>query len=387
MQTKPASTHASGVRVACSGHANAADAAREIRDAFADYAPQHIILFFSLKYDAQELATAIAEYFPGIPVTGCSTAGEITPSGNSDGGLVVIAFPQTRFRVFSQTIEDLSLTSVDQASRAARQLKSRLDLPSTTDACDNVFSILLVDGLLNVEEQVAAAINWALGDIQLIGGSAGDNLIFDNTVLISNGRVLRNAAILLIAQTDVPFQVFNTQNFVPTETKLVVTAADPEKRIVYELNAEPAGKEYADAIGLMASDLGPLSFASYPLVVRVGGDYYCRSIRNMNNDGSLSFFCAIDEGLVFTVARPNDILDSTRTSLESLRNSVGDLDVIIGFECILRRLDAENRQVRRDLTQIYREFGVVGFQTYGEQFNAMHLNQTLTGIAFGGARP
>jgi hypothetical protein len=26
---------------------------------------------------------------------------------------------------------------------------------------------------------------------------------------------------------------------------------------------------------------------------------------------------------------------------------------------------------------------VVGFHTYGEQFNAMHLNQTLTGIAFG----
>ena len=30
-----------------------------------------------------------------------------------------------------------------------------------------------------------------------------------------------------------------------------------------------------------------------------------------------------------------------------------------------------------------RRFGVVGFHTYGEQYNAMHLNQTLTGIAFG----
>jgi hypothetical protein len=32
---------------------------------------------------------------------------------------------------------------------------------------------------------------------------------------------------------------------------------------------------------------------------------------------------------------------------------------------------------------LYRKHGVVGFHTYGEQFNAMHLNQTLTGIAFG----
>ncbi len=35
--------------------------------------------------------------------------------------------------------------------------------------------------------------------------------------------------------------------------------------------------------------------------------------------------------------------------------------------------------------EIYRRFGVTGFHTYGEQYNAMHLNQTLTGIAFGKA--
>ncbi|MCV5374213.1 histidine kinase, partial [Escherichia coli] len=76
--------------------------------------------------------------------------------------------------------------------------------------------------------------------------------------------------------------VFKTQNFEPTGIKLVVTAADTENRIVHELNAEPAGREYAAAIGLQPDDLGPFSFASYPLVVKVGGDYYCRSIRNMN---------------------------------------------------------------------------------------------------------
>jgi hypothetical protein len=32
---------------------------------------------------------------------------------------------------------------------------------------------------------------------------------------------------------------------------------------------------------------------------------------------------------------------------------------------------------------IYKRHKIVGFHTYGEQYNAMHLNQTLTGIAFG----
>ena len=180
-----------------------------------------------------------------------------------------------------------------------------------------------------------------------------------------------------------PFRVFKTQNFVPTQIKLVVTAADTENRIVHELNAEPAAREYAAAIGLLPDDLGPFSFASYPLVVKVGGDYYCRSIRNMNPDGSLSFFCAIDEGLVFTVARPQDMLRSTATKLAEIDGQLGGIDFVLGFDCALRRLDAENRQIRRQMEDLYKRYGIVGFHTYGEQYNAMHLNQTLTGIAFG----
>jgi hypothetical protein len=222
-----------------------------------------------------------------------------------------------------------------------------------------------------------------MDDVQLVGGSAGDDLAFRETSLIHNGRIIQHAALLILVESAYPFEVFKTQNFEPTGTKLVVTAANTEKRIVYELNAEPAAQEYAAAIGLLPHDLGPFSFASYPLVVRVGGDYYCRSIRNMNQDGSLSFFCAIDEGLVFTVATPNDMVRSTLTTLQRVEKSLGRIDTVLGFDCILRRLDAENRQIRHQLSDIYRRFNVVGFHTYGEQFNAMHLNQTLTGIAFG----
>ncbi len=387
LRAKPASKHASGIRVANSDQPLAPEAVREIHAALQDCIPQHIIVFFSLRYDARDLANAFEKYFPNVGISGCSTAGESAPNNTLNQGMVVIAFPQNGFRIASQTIKNLDIASIDQASRAARQLKTQLGLPPmTTDSSDNLFGLLLVDGLSNVEEQIVASINWDFGDIQLIGGSAGDNLSFDDTVLIANGGVYKNAAILILVETDVPFQVFKTQNFDPTETKLVVTAADPEHRIVHELNTEPAAKEYANAIGLMSDDLGPFSFASYPLVVKVGGDYYCRSIRNMNEDGSLSFFCAIDEGLVFTVARPNDILQSTRETLQNIDDKLGGIDMVIGFECILRRLDAESRQVRSELAKIYREFGVVGFHTYGEQFNAMHLNQTLTGIAFG-ARP
>lgn len=247
---------------------------------------------------------------------------------------------------------------------------------------ENVFALVLADGLSNTEEALTASLHWSLDDIELIGGSAGDGLAFQNTALIHRGSLVRRGAILFVIGTSSQFRVFKTQNFEPTPIKLVVTAADTENRIVYEFNAEPAAHEYAAAIGLLPDDLGPFSFASYPLVVKVGGDYYCRSIRNMNPDGSLSFFCAIDEGLVLTVARPRDMLRSTQETLERIDSSLGGTDFVLGFDCILRRLDAESRQVRHKVEEIYQRYGVAGFHTYGEQFNAMHLNQTLTGIAF-----
>ena len=114
--------------------------------------------------------------------------------------------------------------------------------------------------------------------------------------------------------TDVPFHVFKTDNFVPTDEKLVVTASDPDHRIVYEFNARNAAEEYASAVGSAAERLTPFSFASHPAVVRVGGEYYCRSIQKTNADGSLSFFCAIDDGIVLSIAQPTTWWKSTRST-------------------------------------------------------------------------
>lgn len=379
-----ASSSSCGIRIAASARQSTEHAVSELRDQLGGERFQHIIAFFSVEHSGETLVRALGKAFPGVPVSGCTTAGEIGPAGMMQGGILLLAFPREGFRVHSELITDLSRFGVEHATEAVRRLKEKLGTASSEQIVkDNVFALVLVDGLSNTEETVVAAIHWAIGNVQLVGGSAGDGLLFQKTALIHDGRVAHNAAILMMIESDYPFEVFKTQNFEPTQIKLVVTAADAENRIVYELNAEPAAREYASAIGLLPDDLGPFSFASYPLVVKLGGDYYCRSIRNMNPDGSLSFFCAIDEGVVFTVARPQDILSSTESILQQLDAKLGGIDLVVGFDCMLRRLDAETRQIRHQLDELYRKYSVAGFHTYGEQFNAMHLNQTLTGIAFG----
>ncbi len=381
MTSLSSSAGACGIRVVASADPSLQVAIDEVCACLGGGDFQHLIVFFSALHDAVELNGLLKRAFPGVPVSGCSTAGEITPGGMIEGGLVVLAFPRHGFHVHTGLIEDAGDAGVERATDVVRRLKSGL-CAGGMPLRERVFALMLVDGLSNAEELIVAAVNWAMDDIQMIGGSAGDGLEFRSTSLLHDGRAVNRAAVLIMVETDVPFRVFKTQNFEPTPIKLVVTAADTQNRIVYELNAEPAAREYAAAIGLMPDDLGPFSFASYPLVVKVGGDYYCRSIRNMNPDGSLSFFCAIDEGLVFTVARPQDMVRSTATALADMSEALGGIDLVIGFDCILRRLDSETRQTRRQVEDLYRRYGVVGFHTYGEQFNAMHLNQTLTGIAF-----
>jgi hypothetical protein len=370
-----------GIRTAWTHQSEPELAAAELAAALAGVDYHHILAFFAVSHDATALCAQLTKAFPGIGISGCTTAGEIVPSGIVDGAILLLAFPRESFCVHAEVIEDLPTVGMERAGGIVRRLKAELRQDRAQH--QHVFAMLLIDGLSNCEETVVAALHWAIDDIQLIGGSSGDNLSFQKTALIHDGRVWPNAALLLMIETDVPFRVFKTQNFEPTAIKLVVTAADTTNRIVHELNAEPAALEYASAIGLLPNDLGPLSFASYPLVVKVGGDYYCRSIRNMNADNSLTFFCAIDEGLVFTVARPQDMVASAESTLAEVDAALGGIDLVLGFDCILRRIDAENRQIGHQLDALYRKHRLVGFHTYGEQFNAMHLNQTLTGIAFG----
>lgn len=341
-----------------------------------------ILVFFSQPYEAESLCAALSAKFPDVPVAGCSTSGEITSDGFSERSVLVVAFPEQGFHFVSSVIPEVKTLSVDRASEAVQALRARLDKPDGAHY-DNLFAISLIDGLSRCEEAIVSAIAWALGDIPLVGGSAGDGLTLSGTSLVHDGRVYRGAALLLLVETEHPVRSFCCDHFEPTETKLVVTSSDTSTRTVYELNAEPAALEYANSVGLETSSLAPMSFAAHPVVVRIGGDYYCRSIQRVNDDGSLSFFCAIDDGVVLTVAEPRDMLKSMETEMERLDEAVGGVDFVLGFECVLRRLDAENRQMKRKVSELYRRYHVVGFHTYGEQYNAMHLNQTFTGVAIG----
>jgi hypothetical protein len=253
--------------------------------------------------------------------------------------------------------------------------------PNGTDT----FAYVLTDGLSMQEESLVSVTYSHLHGIELVGGSAGDDTEFNSTWVFWNGQFRREVAVLALIRTGHPFKVFRTQHFVHSDKRMVVTRADPASRRVYEINGLPAAPEYARLIGLEVKELSPLVFATHPVVVRIGGQYFVRSVAYVKEDNSLQFFCAIDEGVVLTIAKGVDLVENLRNAFADVRASLGPPLVVLGCDCLLRRLEIKRDGIEEEVGRIFQENEVVGFTTYGEQFNAMHVNQTFAGIAIGHA--
>jgi hypothetical protein len=358
-------------------------AVSELQSSFGGRYISLLFVFFSPQYDAAKLAQALSNTFSPVPVIGCTTAGEISPEGMVEGSIVAVGFSTETFAFAPRLIQGLEQLSVQDVGTVVRDALHALDRRVGSLGSADTFAIMLADGLSQKEDQLAAAFYGALRGAPLVGGSAADHMAFDRTKIIYGGHVYEDAAALVVARTPLPFCAFSSDHYLPTPIRLVVTSADSDKRLVYELNAAPAAKEYAAAVEMPCSELTAASFAEHPLAVRVGGEFFARAIRGIEKRGALSFMSAVDEGVVFTIVEPGDLIGSVEGLLDDIRGQIGQPQLILGFECLFRRLEFERSQMKQAVSAIYAANNVVGFHTYGEQFRAMHLNQTLTGLAIG----
>jgi hypothetical protein len=371
------------IRKGCSQSPDPAVAVRELHDAIWQPDISFALFYCSPQYDISELERHLAKAFRKTNLIGCTTAGEITPQGYLNGALTGVSVASKDFTVVNRRIDRLAAFEVAQGMDAARLLLTAMETMAAPPTEGNTFAFLLIDGLSTQEEMVVSAVHKELGKIQLFGGSAGDGTRFQRTYVYHDHAFHTDSAILSLIQTTRPFYVFKTQHFVSAEEKMVVTRADPVCRIVTEINGEPAGREYARVVGLDVDKLTPMIFASHPVVVKIGGSYYVRSIQKVNEDGSLSFFCAIDEGIVLTVGRGVDMVENLHGLFSDIRSRVGVPKLVLGCDCILRHIEMDQRGIRDVIGRILNENNVIGFSTYGEQYNAMHVNQTFTGVAIG----
>lgn len=355
--------------------------------------PDHLagaVMFCSHRYDREALARAARGWaMERFAMIGCTSSGELTEAGYDEDSISLIGFPADSFHMVSHRFDDLAHFDAGAARAAVRDLVARAEVGSASlgDKVNHA-ALFLVDGLSHSEELLAMTVQDALGEIPLVGGSSGDGLMFKETGIYSDGAFHAAGAVVAILSTTRPLHVFRRQHYKPGAVKMVVTEADAGARRVTEINAEPAAREYLRLASSVHGGIDPTRpdmalFAACPPMVRAGGDYHVRAVQSANADGSLTFYCAIDEGIVLTLGEPVDQLESLNATMAEIRAAVGEIDHIIAFDCVLNRINAERRQLGRPISEIYRRHGVMGFNTYGEQFHALHVNQTFSGLAIG----
>ncbi|WP_348647598.1 FIST N-terminal domain-containing protein [Marivita sp. S6314] len=337
-----------------------------------------VCLFVSSDADFRSLVTKASDRFGAADVLACTTAGEIGQAGYEEHQVIAIGFRSSHFNVLTYAIENLDV--IDEQTVTDRLIEARLSLAKQTPEWMSDFAFLMIDGLSLREEQLTAFLSAGLGPTPLFGGSSGDGTKFGQTWLARNGVILQNAAVVVLARCDRPIRVFSLDHLIPTEQRMVVTAASPDARIVHEINAEPAALEYARLLGLDPKQLDQFTFAEHPVVVRLGDVHHVRAIQQVKQNHDLVFFSAINDGMVLTLATHDDIVEHLDRGLSDLAQHATP-EIILGCDCILRRIEAGRIQKLRAVSDVLTAHNVVGFSTYGEQIGGLHVNQTLTGVA------
>lgn len=346
---------------------------------------KYTFLFFSNECPVADYTPYIQEFFPNN-VVALTTAGEICMQGYQEQSISGLSLLGDEFLIEEFFFKNIA--QIEKEIEAFTKVVHKVNHNSIEMGGDaQTFAILLIDGLSGSEESVTGIIGNAIGSIPLIGGSTGDGLKFGKTFLYNHEdrNFSSHCAKVLFVTTTIPFQILKTQHFAETDKKLVITESQPATRTVIEIDGAPAAEAYAELLGLSVEDFSPQVYSENPLMLKIGTEFYVRSIQKVNPDKSLTFYCAIDDGLVLTLAKRLDIVEQTKLALQALEESLGEVGCSLFFECILRRLEVVNgpADAKNSINQLYDKYKAIGFHTYGEQFGSIHINQTLTGVLFG----
>ena len=350
--------------------------------------PDIVFAFCSASQDATGVAEALAERFPDAVIAGCTTSGEHLSGAHHRNSLVLAGLVDSGVVWSCELVRGLQAVDGDRAMATADELFSVLDFDPDESDPENLFALLFIDGLSMQEERITALLDSALQGVPMAGGSAGDDLAFERTEVLHASGAHSDAMVLVVGRPErTKVRILKHQHFTPTARHLVITKADPARRKVVEIDGYPAVSAYAAALGLRPDEVtGDVTFL-HPVTFRYQGELYVRSIQAVQEDGSLDFYCAIEEGMVLEIGGHEAMAPALTSDLSTLRDELGKLDFVLGFNCILRALESEGAGEHGAIGDAFASVctAMVGFDTYGEQLHGLHINQTLVAVGFADA--
>jgi hypothetical protein len=329
--------------------------------------PAQLVLVFGDRFALGNTSVLeeLEAMYPGAPLVGCSTSGEIRDTRVYDGTVVATAMHLERSSV---QVARVTLDAADDGLDAGRRLAHALRGP------DLVHVLVLSDGLRVNGSALVRGLEEALPEgVTLSGGLAGDAARFESTSVCS-GAGARPGEVAAVGFYGAGLRVGcaslgGWDAFGPDR---VVTRS--EGKVLYELDGMSALTLYKNYLGQYAADL-PSSGLLFPLIVRTGPEQgVVRTILGIDETaGSITCAGDIPEGSYARLTKANfdRLIDGAGQAAAATDPSPGaaPADLAILISCVGRKLVLGQR-TEEEVECVRETVGeravLTGFYSYGE---------------------
>ena len=331
-----------------------------------------IIVFSTVAYDQKKMLDGVRTISKEIPLVGCSDSGEITTEGPVSKHVAVMALNTPDIEWTIGVGKGTDKDSHKAGAMAAREVKKK------AKGEISLFTMLL-DGLAENGAAAVRGVQEVFGkNFPIMGGSAGDDFLFQKTYQYFNKQVLTNAVVGIGLSGKFSFGVGVRHGWEPIGLPMKVTKAKGAKLI--EVNNRPALSIYEDYFGKKAEELIKEPIArmayTYPLGMSVEGspELLIRDVVIANEKGEITCAAEIPEGSEIRLML-GDYEKAIQAAKEAAENALAQLKgnkpkAIFVFNCVARykllgaRIGEEIAVIQDVLGK---EVPLIGFYTYGEQ--------------------
>lgn len=343
------------------------DVIRQCTDELGGEVPKAALLFTSVDYDHGLLLSKIADVWPGLPLIGSSSDGEVSSKdGFRMDSVLLTLLCGEGFEAYAGVGRDLS-GDVAGAVAAATDVLDRHGAPKvaftsfapSTSACD-----------------VLRRLEARIDDVScpVLGGLSGDHCEFSRMVEFCGTEVLRDSFPVLFLYGDVRAGWGIGSGWFPIGDIHRVTGS--AGHLVHTISGRPAVDLYTDYYGSVPQD----TLGKYPLAVYEDGPeglWTLRSVMGTDEEtGAMRFAGDVPEGSLvrMTEVLPEGILSGTSSSIrQAFESYPGDKpELALLFSCAARKwvlgtqVAKEADLFREACPEGLRDLKLSGLYVYGE---------------------
>ncbi len=304
------------------GHAEGLDTAsatkkviEQCRQQLKDFSPSAGILFASLRSDYDVILESIRTAFPGLPLAGCSAAGEMSAiCGFRQDSICLLLFATDSIRISSGCGPNASLSTERAVQTALNQALDRLDgSPSLCIAFANNLTSCPVDTVNILHEKLDK-------NCPVFGGYAASDAYPQTEIYqFHDGQVHSDAVSILLFSGPVKsaFCISNSWNPIGPRSYIEKTNGNSVMRI----GGKSALKFYHDTFGPHSEPMLEMPLAIYDTKEL----YYIRVANEFDlTQESVQFDSALPEGAMvqFTETSGEDILADSAQTLAGLTSGL-----------------------------------------------------------------